>query len=142
MNGFNSESLNGLSNIYADDIETNTFLDQNSNLFTGISSNIQTQINTINSLVSSGGGYFAITATQNSGYIPNTYWGFNSGTNPSVNIPLVFAYSFKIISITIISQSTPTSPVEFVLSKNAVTIYTSPSYTIDSISFNDLNLSL
>jgi hypothetical protein len=47
MNGFNSESINGLNNIYADDIETNTFINQPYNYFTGIQSNIQTQINNL-----------------------------------------------------------------------------------------------
>ena len=150
VNGFTTNNLTttGLYNIDADEINADsvncdTFLNQSSSLFTGVSSNLQTQINTINSLVSTGstgGGFFAITATQNSGYVTGNYWGFNSGTNPSNNIPLVFDYSFKITSITIISQSIPTSPVVFLIKKNAITIYESPSYTIDSITFNDLNL--
>ena len=72
INGYNTNSYSctGLSNIKADEvnataIQCETFLDQNSNLFTGVSSNLQTQINTINSLVSvgsTGGGYFSILA--------------------------------------------------------------------------------
>ena len=58
VNGLTTNNLTttGLYNIDANDITADsincdTFLDQSSSLFTGVSSNLQTQINTINSLV-------------------------------------------------------------------------------------------
>jgi septum formation inhibitor MinC len=150
VNGFTTNNLTttGLYNIDADEINADTincdtFLNQSSDLFTGVSSNIQTQINTINSLVSvgsTGGGYFSILATQNSGFIASSFWGYSSGTNPTVNNPLVFGYNFKLTSITFICQTTPTTSATVILYKNGLSVYTMSNVNSLSKTFSNINV--
>lgn len=150
INGYNTNvySTTGLSNIkanevIADSVNCDTFLDQSSSLFTGVSSNIQTQINTINSLVSvgsTGGGYFSILATQNSGFVGSTFWGYSSGTTPSVNNPLVFDYNFKVTSITFICQTIPTQSAQVKLYKNTSSVLTMDNINTTRITFSNINI--
>ncbi|NBP15937.1 hypothetical protein EBU95_16360 [bacterium] len=150
VNGFTTNNLTttGLYNIDADEINADsvncdTFLNQSSSLFTGVSSNLQTQINTINSLVSTGstgGGYFSILATQNSGFIASSYWGYSSGTNPTVNNPLVFGYNFKVTSITFICQTIPTTSAQVRLYKNGSSVYTMDPINATSKTFSNINV--
>jgi hypothetical protein len=150
INGYNTDSYSctGLINLKADEVNATsinceTFLDQDSNLFSGVSSNIQTQINTINSLVSvgsTGGGYFSILATQNSGFVASSYWGYSSGTNPTVNNPLVFGYNFKVTSITFICQTIPTTSATVLLYKNGSSVYTMDTINALSKTFSNINI--
>jgi hypothetical protein len=142
-------SINGLNNINADEITTSslscdTFLDQNSSLFTGVSSNLQNQINTINSFVSTGstgGGYFNIVATVASGFsTTNPYWAIGGGGVSSVVIPLVNNFSFKITAITFTSQSTPTTAGSVNLLNNGTNVYSMSSISSTSITYSNLNI--
>ena len=156
INGYHANvySTNGLSTINADVIQStsiscDTFLDQSSSLFTGVSSNLQNQINSISGIISSGGGgYFSIYATQNTGFSTSLrYWGYSSGSNLSVNVPLIFSYGFKVTSITFSWQTTPTTAGIVQLYKNNTNVYEMTSITssgannnLNYITFNDINV--
>jgi hypothetical protein len=148
INGYNTDSYSctGLINLKADEVNATsinceTFLDQDSNLFSGITSNLQSQLNSINGLVTSGGGgCFAILATQNSGFVANSYWGYSSGTNPTVNNPLVFGYNFKVTSITFICQTIPTTSATVLLYKNGSSVYTMDTINALSKTFSNINI--
>ena len=144
MNGFNSESINGLVNIYADDVETNNFINQPSSLFTGVSSNIQTQLNTINTLVSTGstgGGYFSILCGQANGFSTvSPYWNMGGGGINAVNTPVVQSFAFKVIAITFACQSIPTTAGTVNLIKNGTSIYTMSSINSTLVTFSNLSL--
>ena len=144
MNGFNSESINGLVNIYADDVETNNFINQPSSLFTGVSSNIQTQLNTINTLVSTGstgGGYFSILCGQANGFSTvSPYWNMGGGGINAVNTPVVQSFAFKVIGITFACQSIPTTAGTVNLIKNGTSIYNMSSINSTLVTFSNLNL--
>jgi hypothetical protein len=76
-------NITGLENLNVDEIEcytinTNYISNDEINTLKGSNINLtlQSQINTLNSVITSGnsgGGFFCITATQNSGFIANTY---------------------------------------------------------------------
>jgi hypothetical protein len=122
-----NETLSGVEDIYAYNITTDNLLSQPSSYFSGIQSNIQSQLNTINNNVNSitstnGGGFFCILATQNTGFLTSTpYWGFSSGSNLATNsVPLTFSYTFKVISISFVCQTTPTVAGAVNLIKNGL----------------------
>jgi hypothetical protein len=143
--------INDLSQIYCNTLNTSTITNDEFNALQGIStaSTIQEQINAI-IYGNNPGGYFSITATQNSGFIANSYWGFNSGTNPTVNIPLVYAYPFRIIGIVISCQSTPTSATVRIIKNGTDNVYemtgvnstlnTFQGLTIDFNAFETFNI--
>ena len=148
INGYNTDtySCTGLINLKADEVNATsinceTFLDQDSNLFSGITSNLQSQLNSINGLVTSGGGgCFAILATQNTGFVANSYWGFSSGSNPTVNNPLVFGYAFQVTSITFIAQITPSTSGTVLLYKNGQSVYTMSDINSTSKTFSNIDI--
>jgi hypothetical protein len=142
--------INDLSQIYCNTLNTSTITNDEFNALQGIStvSTIQDQINAI-LYGNNAGGYFSITATQNSGFIANSYWGFNSGTNPTVNIPLVYAYPFRIVGIVISCQSTPSTSATVRIIKNGTSVYeitvnstlnTFQGLTIDFNAFEAFNI--
>jgi hypothetical protein len=143
--------INDLSQIYCNTLNTSTITNDELNALQGISTvnTIQEQINAI-IYGNNPGGYFSITATQNSGFIANSYWGFNSGTNPIVNIPLVYAYPFRIIGIVISCQSTPTSATVRIIKNGTDDVYemtdvnstlnTFQGLTIDFNAFDTFNI--
>ena len=143
-------NITGLENLNVDEIEcysinTNYISNDEINTLKGSNINLtlQSQINTLNSVITSGnngGGFFCITATQNSGFIANTYWGYNSGTNPTVNIPLVFSYEFKVNSITFTCLSIPSTQATVYLYKNGNIVYTMPNINTTSITFSNINV--
>jgi hypothetical protein len=151
INGYNTGnySCTGLLNLKADEVNATTiscdkFLDQNSNLFTGVSSNIQTQLNTINSLVSvgsTGGGYFSILCGLTNGFSTTTpFFNFGGGGASAVNIPIVQNFTFKVTSITITCQSVPTTTATVQLYKNNDIVYAMASISSRSTTFNDINI--
>ena len=120
VNGLTTNNLTttGLYNIDANDITADsincdTFLDQSSSLFTGVSSNLQTQINTINSLFSvgsTGGGYFSILCGLVNGFsTTNPFFNFGGAGVSAVNTPVVQSFPIKVTSITFTSQTVPTT---------------------------------
>jgi len=143
-------NITGLENLNVDEIEcysinTNYISNDEINTLKGSNINLtlQSQINTLNSVITSGnngGGFFCITATQNSGFIANTYWGYNSGTNPTVNIPLVFSYEFKVNSITFTCLSIPSTQATVYLYKNGNIVYTMSHINTTSITFSNINV--
>ena len=149
-NGYNTGnySCTGLINLKADElnadtiicdtIETSLVSYEEMKQLQGINTNTNIQ-DQINGLVNNG-GCFAILATQNTGFVANTYWGFNSGTNPTTNIPLVFGYAFKLSSITITCQSVPTSAATVRILQNGSVIYTMSSINSLTQTFNDINM--
>jgi hypothetical protein len=151
INGYNTGnySCTGLINLKADEVTATTiscdkFLDQNSSLFTGVSSNIQTQLNTINTLVSvgsTGGGYFSILCGLTSGFSTATpFFNFGGGGASAVNIPIVQNFTFKVTSITITCQSVPTTTATVHLYKNNDNVYAMASISSRSTTFNDINI--
>ena len=91
-------------------------------------------------VTSGGGGCFAILATQNTGFVANSYWGFSSGTNPTVNNPLVFGYNFKVTSIAFICQTTPSTSATVMLYKNGQSVYTMSDINSMSKTFSNINI--
>ena len=143
-------NITGLENLNVDEIEcyslkTNYISNDELNTLKGSNINLtlQSQINTLNQYVSngsSGGGFFSITATQNTGFYANLYWGYNSGTNPSSNVPLVFSYDFKVNSITFSCQSIPNTSATVQLIKNGSVVYTMPNINALTNTFNNMNV--
>ena len=143
-------NITGLQNLNVDEIncyslKTNYISNDEINTLKGSNINLtlQSQINTLNQYVSngsSGGGFFSILATQNTGFIANTYWGFNSGTNPTSNIPLVFSYDFKVNSITFTCLSIPTTQATVYIYKNGSVVYTMPNINALTNTFYNINI--
>jgi hypothetical protein len=73
-------TINGLNNIDADDVSCDTFINQPSSYFTGISSNIQTQLNTISA---SGITLAQVQANANNWTNTNTFNSFLPTSNLS-----------------------------------------------------------
>jgi hypothetical protein len=125
-------------------ITCDTFLDQSSALFTGVSSYIQTQINTINSLVSvgsTGGGSFSLLCGLTGGFSTATpFFNFGGGGATTVNIPVVQSFPFKVTSITITCQSVPSTLATVHLYKNNDIVYTMDSINSRTTTFNDINI--
>ena len=91
-NGYttNYYSVNGISSINADSINCDTFLDQPSSYYTGLVSNIQTQINNINTAVSSNVPTFSIgTVTSLPSTSQPTVTQTGSNTSVILNFGLV-----------------------------------------------------
>jgi len=152
VNGFTTNNLTttGLYNIDADEINADsvncdTFLNQSSSLFTGVSSNLQTQINTINSLVSvgqTGGGYFSILGGLANGFsTTNPFFNFGGAGVSAVNVPVVQSFPFKVTSITFTCQTTPANPATVHLYKNGSNVYTMEPINAVSKTFNNINIS-
>src|SRR5690348_7017983 len=106
MNGFNNQNNNitGLSNIYCDNIYSNDVISNNYNstissqelLYSdGLTSNIQNQINSIVTNISSGGGYFLVNAEKISGFASGYIFSF--GASGSSNLPIVFGFPCNLL---------------------------------------------
>jgi hypothetical protein len=145
INGLNDIDAN---NIVCETIETSFVSYEEIKQLQGINVNttIQAQINTL----INNGGCFCILATQNAGFIANSYWGFSSGSNPTTNIPLVFSYGFRIIGITITCQTNPSSSATVQIRRNGSlhqeftginsTLNTFDNLTLDYVAGDSFNI--
>lgn len=151
--------INGLNNMYtditnlydinADDItSTNLIVEsingQDSALFDGITSNIQDQLDSLNSGIitsTGGGGCFSIEAAMSTGFVASRFFQFGgSALYLAVNVPMKLGYDFKISAISInLAASMGTGTATIKLYKNDVAIST---YIIDATNnfFNNLDI--
>ena len=141
----NYTEINDLSQIYCNTLNTSTVINDEFNTLQGINTetNIQSQINGILNTISFGyssGGYFSILATQNSGFFGNSYWGYSSGTNPTVNNPLVFQYAFNVIGITFTCQTVPSVSATVSIYRNGISVYTMTNINSTSNTFSNIDV--
>ena len=134
----NVVNLNNIQDLKCQTIETTLVEADRFNQLRDINTNttIQEQINSLYF----NGGCFPILATQNSGFVANTYWGFSSGSNPTVNNPLIFGFKFLLRSITIVCQTIPSQTATVRIYKNTTVIY---EMTINTLinTFNNIDIS-
>lgn len=137
-----SKNLTGLVTVNADDIYSEYYEDipsENIVYLNGLTSNVQQQIDAINSQSSSGGGYFLIWAESSNGYstVNSGYqWSYGSGGVNSTNTPLVLGFSCNLIRFAVRSSSLPSTNATVQIIKNGSVYYSisginSTNYTVD-----------
>ena len=150
INGLNNTFIDTTNfyDINADDITstnlvTESINGQDASLFDNLTGNIQEQLDSLNSGISSsgGGGCFSIEAAMTGGFTASRFFQFGGSiAQLSANIPLIFDFDFKVTALSInlaVSMGTYTATVK--LYKNDVPIGT---YVIDDVNnfFNNLNI--
>jgi hypothetical protein len=128
-NGINLTGENNgyFTDIYADNIITNQLQSQDINLFTGVTSNIQNQITSLtNQIVNgyTGGGFFALTAIQSSGFTAANYFLFGGGVQNAVIAPIQLNFNFIITAFQIRVNTSTATAAQIIIRINQLTVYT------------------
>ena len=150
--------INGLNNMYTDitnlydinsdqitstNLVTESMNGQDSALFDGITSNIQDQLDSLNSGITSstGGGAFSIQCAMSTGFIASRYFQFGGAISVlGNNVPLQFDFDFVVTGINIqILQTMGASTATVKLIKNNVAVQT---IFIDSVNVNYVDINI